>query len=185
LERGPVAARAASVFHSGRMHISAYVPDGLWAAACAVHPAARPSIIARQAVEALIEAHADGPIRLDADQLRLTEAAIDRLRADAGQWAALGYRAGLQLAQSLEWWALDQIAGVGWTLAEMPSLSSWSMIRDDLRESLAFADAFSADLFAELGRPSPNLRRFSVFSDGVRSALATVSAPLGDAIAQQ
>jgi hypothetical protein len=166
------------------MHISAYVPDGLWAAACAAYPAERPSSIARQAVEALIEAHADGPIRLNADQRRLTQAAIDRLRADAERWADLGYHVGLELAQSLEWWALDQIANVGWTLAEMPSLSSWSMIRDDLLGFLAFGDGLAACLVAELDRPSPSLRRFSVFSAGMRSALATVSAPVGDPIPQ-
>jgi hypothetical protein len=158
------------------MHISAYVPDGLWSAACAAYPTEKPSSIARHAVEALIEAHADGPVRLDADQARLTRAAVDRLRIDAERWADLGYRAGLQLAQSLEWWALDQIANVGWTFAEMPDLSSWSMVRDDLRDSLAFAGAFAAGLLAELERPAPNLRRFSLFSDGMRSALATVSA---------
>ena len=92
------------------MHISAYVPDGLWSAACAAYPTERPSSIARHAVESVIEAHADGPIRLDAEQLRITQAAIDRFSGDAARWAALGYRAGLQLAQSLEWWALDQIA---------------------------------------------------------------------------
>jgi hypothetical protein len=166
------------------MHISAYVPDGLWAAACAAYPAERPSSVARQAVEALIEAHADGPIRLDADQQRLTQAAVDRLRADAQRWADLGYHAGLQLAQSLEWWALDQIANVGWTLAEMPSLSSWSMIRDDLRGILALGNGLSACLVAELDRPSPSLRRFSVFSAGMRSALAMVSAPAGEPIPQ-
>ena len=159
------------------MHISAYVPDGLWSAACAAYPAERPSSIARHAVESLIEAHANGPIRLGPDQARLTQAAIDRFSVDAARWSALGYRAGLQLAQSLEWWALDQIANVGWTLAEMPSLSSWSMIRDDLRGSLVFAGGFAACLVAELDRPVPNLRHFSVFSDGMRSALATVCAP--------
>ena len=159
------------------MHISAYVPDGLWSAACAAYPTERPSSIARHAVESVIEAHADGPIRLDAEQLRLTQAAIDRFSVDAARWAALGYRAGLQLAQSLEWWALDQIANVGWTLAEMPTLSSWSMIRDDLRGALIFAGEFSACLLAELDHPDPNLRRFSVFSDGMRSSLATVCAP--------
>jgi hypothetical protein len=158
------------------MHISAYVPDGLWSAACAAYPTEKPSSIARHAVEALIEAHADGPIPLGADHARLTRAAVERLRVDAERWADLGYRAGLQLAQSLEWWALDQIANVGWTFAEMPSLSSWSMVRDDLRGALAFAGGFAADLLAELDRPLPNLRRFSVFSDGMRASLATVSA---------
>jgi hypothetical protein len=159
------------------MHISAYVPDGLWSAACAAYPTERPSSIARYAVESLIEAHADGPIRLGADQVRLTQSAIEQFRVDAARWADLGYRAGLQLAQSLEWWALDQIANVGWTLAEMPTLSSWSMIRDDLRGSLLFAGGFAACLVAELDRPEPNLRRFSLFSDGMRAALATVCAP--------
>jgi len=169
---------------SGRMHISAYVPDGLWSAACAAFPAERPSTIARQAVEAVIEAHADGPIRLTADQLRLTRAAIDRLSTDAARWAELGYQTGLRLAQSLEWWALDQIANVGWTLAEMPSLSSWSMIRDDLAASLRYTSGFASCLLAELDRPSPNLRGFSVFSTGLRSALAAVSATAGDVVAQ-
>jgi hypothetical protein len=156
------------------MHISAYVPDGLWSAACATYPTEKASSITRRAVESLIEAHADGPIRLDADQVRLTQAATDRLCLDAARWADLGYAAGLQLAQSLEWWALDQIANVGWTLAEMPSLSSWSMIRDDLRTSLT--GSFPASLVTELHRSAPNLGRFSMFSDGMRSALATVSA---------
>jgi hypothetical protein len=164
------------------MHISAYVPDGLWSAACAAYPTEKPSSIARLAVEALIEAHADGPIRLDADQSRLTRAAVEPLRVDAERWLDLGLRAGLQLAQSLEWWALDQIANVGWTFAEMPSLSSWSMVRDDLRVSLAFAGGFAAGLLAELDSPLPNLRRFSVFSDGMRSALATVSATTDSAV---
>jgi hypothetical protein len=166
------------------MHISAYVPDGLWSAACDAYPAERPSSIARQAVEAVIEAHADGPIRLSADQIRLTRAAVERLSVDAERWAELGYQTGLRLAQSLEWWALDQIANVGWTLAEMPSLSSWSMIRDDLTASLRFGGGFAGCLLAELDRPSPNLRGFSVFSAGLRSALATVSATAGDPVAQ-
>jgi hypothetical protein len=166
------------------MHISAYVPDGLWSAACAAYPAERPSSIARQAVEALIEAHAHGPIRLDADQLRLTQLAVDRLRTDAAKWSELGFHTGLQLAQSLEWWALDQIANVGWTLAEMPSLSSWSIIRDDLGASLAVAGEFATCLLVELDRPDPNLRRFSVFSDGMRAALATVSATVDELVPQ-
>ncbi len=164
------------------MHISAYVPDGLWSAACAAYPTEKPSSIARLAVEALIEAHADGPVRLDAEHARLTSAAVERLRGDAGRWAELGYRAGLQLAQSLEWWALDQLANVGWTFAEMPTLSSWSMVRDDLRGSLVFAGGFAAGLLAELDRPAPNLRRYSIFSDGMRSALATVSAAVDSAV---
>jgi hypothetical protein len=66
----------------------------------------------------------------------------------------------------------------------MPGLSSWSMIRDDLRSSLAVGGGFSARLVAELDSPSPSLRRFSVFSGGIRSALATVSAAAGDPIPQ-
>lgn len=163
------------------MQISVYVPDPLWSSARAAHPDVSTTALARLAMASLVESTgALGAIRPRPAQLRSVEAVIESKAPEARRWLELGFRAGVRLAETLEWWLLEQLAGLDWKFGEMPNLISWTMIRDDLAGHLrsdSHGDpAFIASLLAELQLPEPNLNRFSLFGDGVRLAMATVTA---------
>ena len=167
------------------MRISVYVPDGLWVSSRAAFPDESISEIARRAVRSLIAAaNAPGPIFPTPAQRRLVEAEIASKEAEAGSWFELGYGAGLHLAQNLEWWVLEQMELVGWTLAEMCGLASWTIIRDDLRAfltgQLAAVAALATGLIAELDQVVPRLRGYAVFGNGLRRALAAASSDGGE-----
>jgi hypothetical protein len=160
------------------MHLSVYVPERLWLAAQSAFPGEGASSLARLGIEALISASnsgGEGPPSLS--QVARAEGVIRKLAEEAGRWTDLGYRAGLNLAQTIEWWVLEQMAGVGWALAEMPALVSWPIIRDDLLATLAPASDLAGALIAGLQADRPELSRFSAFAGGMRLALELVSSP--------
>jgi hypothetical protein len=160
------------------MHLSVYVPDRLWLAAHGAFPGEGASSLARLGIEALIDASNGGAeLRPSPGQVARAEGVIRRLAEEAGRWTDLGYRAGLHLAQTIEWWVLEQMAGARWALVEMPALVSWPIIRDDLLAILAPAADSAASLIAGLQSEKPELGRFSAFAGGMRVSLELVSSP--------
>lgn len=100
------------------MKKSVYIPDDLWAAVAGTsEDDASASKIVQEALE-LLRRHREGPLALapsGIDRLELwatddLQAQIARLRAEAQEMAALGYRRGVETATQLSWPDLESVS---------------------------------------------------------------------------
>jgi hypothetical protein len=168
------------------MRLSLSVPDALWLRACEACPATPPSRLVQAALEHLL-ADADtgyvpGPPAGAGERLRRLER---RLRGEARSVYEEGYQTGLDLADALEWWALERLAAFGWR-AESLALVGWSdPVLDELRGHLGESGRPAARRLAEelaQGRTG-DVRRAATFVTGLLAALrdcgADVSLPAG------
>ena len=95
------------------MRLSFSVPDALWLRARETYPIFGDSRLVQLAMECLVSDsrpnYLEGPPPESADRLRGIQA---RLSREARSAFEAGYDAGLDLADVLDWWALDQLAAV-------------------------------------------------------------------------
>ncbi len=156
------------------MRLSLYVPDALWLRARETYRISGNSRLVQAALECLVAdgrpSYLEGPppgSRADLHRLqaRLTEAARAVYEA--------GYEAGLDLAEVLDWWVLDQLAGAQWRLDPLLSAHIPGGVVDDLRRLLVErGQAASGDLVAELERGRDgDVRRAATFASGLLGAL--------------
>src|SRR5437879_4037676 len=137
------------------MRLSLYVSDALWLRARETYRTLGNSRLVQTALECLVAdgrpSYLEGPPPECRDRLRRLQ---ERLTGEARVAYHAGYDAGLDLAEILDWWALDQLACVDWRLDQV--LGSWtaSGLLDDLRGVLASrpGSRASASFQAELGR---------------------------------
>jgi hypothetical protein len=156
------------------MRLSLYVPDALWLRARETHPVSGNSRLVQSALECLVAdsrpSFLEGPPPAIAERLRRLQA---RLTGEARAAYQAGYDAGLDLAEVVDWWVLDQLAGAHWRLDPLlPSLSAGGVL-DDLRRLLAErGQPASRDFVAELERGRDgDVRRAATFASGLVAAL--------------
>jgi hypothetical protein len=93
------------------VRLSLSVPDALWLRACQARPATPPSRLVRAALEHLLEdaeaGFVPGPPPGAGERLRRLER---RLRSEALTVYDEGYETGLDLVDTLEWWAVERLA---------------------------------------------------------------------------
>jgi hypothetical protein len=156
------------------MRLSLYVPDALWLRARETYRTSGNSRLVQTALDGLVADarpnYLEGPPPECADRLHRLQ---ERLTHEARAAYQAGYDAGLDAAEVLEWWALDQLACADWRLDQL--LGSWraSGVLDDLRGLLADRPGAAACSFvAELERgKSGDLRRVATFASGLVAAL--------------
>jgi len=159
------------------LRLSLSVPDALWLRVCEAYPATPPSRLVQAALDWLVaEAetrYSAGPPAGAGDQLRRLSL---RLRDEARALYEEGYQTGLELADVLEWWALEPLAAVDWRLDALVRSGRASAVVDELRGRLAVSDRAAArDLAAELEPGRGDVRRVATFASGLVAALRDCS----------
>jgi hypothetical protein len=160
------------------MRLSFSVPDALWLRARETYPIFGDSRLVQVAMECLISDsrpnYLEGPPPQSADRLRGLQA---RLSSEARSAFEAGYDAGLDLAEVLDWWTLDQLAAAHWHLDELLSSPAAAGLADSMRALLVQRDdQASASFVAELDRgrkcwKDADLRRVATFASGLVLAL--------------
>ena len=162
----------------GEMRLSLSVPDELWLRACETCPATPPSRLVQAALENLVSGaepgYAPGPPAGAEERIRRLEG---RLREEARAAYQDGYETGLDLADVLEWWVLERLAGADWRLESLARSGDAGPVLDELRHRLAergvpAASALAAEL--EPGQPG-DVRRAATFARGLLAALRDCS----------
>ena len=156
------------------MRLSLYVPDALWLRARETYRTSGNSRLVQTALEGLVAdarpSYLEGPPPECAERLRRLQ---ERLTVEARAAYQAGYDAGLDVAEVLDWWALDQLACADWRLDQL--LGTWhaSGLLDDLRGLLAERTQPATRSFvAELARGKDgDLRRVATFTGGLVAAL--------------
>lgn len=161
------------------MRLSLSVPDALWLRACQACPATPPSRLVQAALEHLLAdaetGYLPGPPAGAAERLRRLER---RLRNEARSAYEEGYETGLDLADVLEWWALERLAAAGWRVEGLLRPGVADPVLDELRHHLAESDRpAAARLVAELGLAG-DLRPAATFVAGLVAALRDSAADL-------
>ncbi len=160
------------------MRLSLSVPDALWLRVCESYPATPPSRLVQVALDRLLAeketGYLSGPQAGSAERLR---AIARRLRAEARAAYEEGYQTGLELADLLEWWALEPLAGADWRLHTLVRSGRAVAAVEELRERLATSGREAArDLAAELMADRPaDIRRVATFASGLVAALRDCS----------
>ena len=156
------------------MRLSLYVPDALWLRARETYRIAGNSRLVQAALECLVAdgrpGYLEGPPPASAAHLRRLQA---RFTDEARAAYQAGYDAGLDLAEVLDWWVLDQLASVQWRLDPLLSAHTAGGVADDLRRLLVErGDPAAATLVAELERGRDgDVRRAATFGSGLVAAL--------------
>lgn len=156
------------------MRLSLYVPDALWLRARETYPLSGNSRLVQAALECLVAdsrpSFLEGPPPASAERLRRLQS---RLTGEARVAYQAGYDAGLDLADVVDWWVIDQLASAHWRLDPVLSSLSAGGVLDDLRRLLAErGQPASRDFVAELERgPRVDTRRVATFASGLVAAL--------------
>jgi len=160
------------------MRLSFSVPDALWLRAREAYPIFGDSRLVQVAMECLIAdsrpAYLEGPPPESADRLRGLQV---RLSREARSAFEMGYDAGLELAEVLDWRTLDRLAAAHWRLDDVLSSPGSGSLADRLGALLAErTDEASACFVAELERGrrcwrDADLRRAATFAGGLVLAL--------------
>jgi hypothetical protein len=160
------------------MRLSFSVPDALWLRARETYPMFGDSRLVQVAMECLISDsrpdYLEGPPPESADRLRGLQA---RLSREARSAFGAGYDAGLDLADVLDWWTLDQLAAARWHLDDLLSSPAAAGLADSMLALLVQRDdQASAGFVAELERgrrcwKDADLRRVATFASGLVLAL--------------
>lgn len=165
------------------MRLSLSVPDELWLRACETWPATPPSRLVQAALEHLL-ADADtgyvpGPPASAGERLRRLE---QRLRREARTVYLEGYETGLELADVLEWWALERLGAAGWRMESLVRNGVADPVLEELRGRLAEIGRPSAQGLADELEPGRvgDVRRAATFVVGLLAALrdCAVDVPL-------
>jgi hypothetical protein len=159
------------------LRLSLSVPDALWLRVCEAYPATPPSRLVQAALDWLVAeaetGYSAGPPAGAGDQLRGLSL---RLRDEARAMYEEGYQTGLELADVLEWWALEPLAAVDWRLDALVRSGRAGAVVDELRGRLAVSDRATArDLAAELEPGRGDVRRVATFASGLVAALRDCS----------
>lgn len=160
------------------MRLSFSVPDALWRRARETYPMFGDSRLVQVAMECLISDsrpnYLEGPPSESADRLRGLQA---RLSREARSAFEAGYDAGLDVAEVLDWWTLDQLAAAHWHPDDLLSSPATAGLADSMRALLVQRDdQASAGFVAELERgrrcwKDADLRRVATFASGLVLAL--------------
>ena len=171
------------VEHREGMRLSLSVPDALWLSACETCPATPPSRLVQAALEHLLAdaetGYVPGPPAGAGERLRRLKR---RLRGEARSAYDEGYDTGMELADVLEWWALERLAALGWR-PESLALVGWSdPVLDELHRHLGECGRPAARRLAEeleQGQAG-DVRRAATFVTGLLAALrdCAVDVPL-------
>ncbi|TMC12155.1 MAG: hypothetical protein E6J41_03720 [Chloroflexi bacterium] len=164
------------------MRLSLSVPDALWLRVRESYPATPPSHLVQAALDWLVAeaetGYTSGPPAGACDRLRRLSL---RLRDEARELYEAGYQTGLELADVLEWWALEPLAVADWRLDALVRSGRSGAVVDELRARLAASDRPAArDLAAELEPGRGDVRRAATFASGLVAALrdCAVDAPV-------
>jgi hypothetical protein len=156
------------------MRLSLSVPDALWLRARETCPATPPSRMVQSALERLLAdvdtGYVAGPPAGADGRIQELER---RLRSEARQAFEEGYATGLELADVLEWWALERLAAADWRLEGLTRSGDASgAVLDELRGRLAESDRPAARRLAdELDPGGGDVRRAATFAGGLLAAL--------------
>ena len=158
------------------MRLSLSVPDALWLRVCEAYPATAPSRLVQAALDRLVAdaetGYVAGP---PADAGELLQRLSLRLRDEARGAYEDGYQTGLELADELEWWALEPLAAAGWRLETVVRSGSAAVV-EELRSRLAASLRPAArELAAELDPGRGDIRRVATFVTGLVAALRDCS----------
>lgn len=159
------------------MRLSLSVPDALWLRVCEAYPATPPSRLVQAALDWLVAeaetGYTAGPPAGAGEHLRRHSL---RLRDEARILYEAGYETGLELADVLEWWALEPLAAADWRLDALVRSGRADAVVDELRSRLAASDRPAArDLAAELEPGRGDVRRAATFATGMVAALRDCS----------
>ena len=159
------------------MRLSLSVPDALWLRVCEAYPATPPSRLVQAALDWLVAeaetGYTAGPPAGAGEGLRRLTA---RLRDEARGLYEAGYQTGLELADVLEWWALEPLAAADWRLDALVRSDRAGAVVDELRGRLAASERAAArDLAAELEPGRGDVRRAATFASGLVAALRDCS----------
>jgi hypothetical protein len=159
------------------LRLSLSVPDALWLRVCEAYPATPPSRLIQAALDWLVAeaetGYTAGAPAGAAEQLRRHSL---RLRDEARAAYEEGYQTGLELADVLEWWALEPLAAADWRLDALVRSGRASAVVDELRSRLAASDRAAArELAAELEPGQGDVRRAATFASGMVAALRDCS----------
>lgn len=159
------------------MRLSLSVPDALWLRVREAYPATPPSRLVQAALDWLVAeaetGYATGPPDGAGERLRRLSL---RFGDEARGLYDAGYRTGLELADVLEWWALESLAAAGWRLDALVRSGGAGAVVDELRVRLAASDVAAArDLAAELEPGHGDVRRSATFAGGLVAALRDCS----------
>ena len=161
----------------GTLRLSLSVPDALWLRVCEAYPATPPSRLVQAALDWLVAeaetGYSAGPPAGAGEPLRQLS---QRLRDEARELYEAGYRTGLQLADVLEWWALEPLAAADWRLDALVRSGRSGAAVDELRSRMSASDVAAArDLAAELEPGHGDVRRTATFARGLAAALRDCS----------
>lgn len=156
------------------MRLSLSVPDALWLRARGACPATPPSRLVQAALEHLLAdaetGFAPGPPAGAGPRLRRLER---RLRGEARAVYDEGYETGLDLADGLEWWALERLAAAG---SRPRSAGSADPVLDELRGHLAACGRPAALRLAAALDGAHDARPAATFLGGLAAALRDAAA---------
>jgi len=159
------------------LRLSLSVPDALWLRVCEAYPATPPSRLVQAALDWLVAeaetGYASGPPAGAGERLRRLSL---RLREEARGLYEAGYQTGLELADVLEWWALEPLAAADWRLDSLVRSGRAAAVVDELRGRLAAgAHPAARELAAELEPGRGDVRRAATFAAGLVAALRDCS----------
>jgi hypothetical protein len=160
----------------GNVRLSLSVPDALWLRVCEAYPATPPSRLVQAALDWLVAeaetGYEAGPPSGAGERLRGLSA---RLRDEASLAYEEGYQTGLELADVLEWWALEPLAAADWRLETLIRSGRATAVVDELRVRLAASERDAARALAAELEPGGDVRRVATFASGVVAALRDCS----------
>jgi hypothetical protein len=159
------------------LRLSLSVPDALWLRVCEAYPATPPSRLVQAALDWLVAeaetGYAAGPPSGCVERLQRLSV---RLRDEARRLYESGYQTGLELADVLEWWALEPLAAADWRLDALVRSGRSAAVIDELRTRLAASGLAAArHLAAELEPGRGDVRRAATFANGLAAALRDCS----------
>jgi len=159
------------------LRLSLSVPDALWLRVCEAYPATPPSRLVQAALDWLVAeaetGYKTGPPPGAGERLNRHSL---RLRDQARALYEAGYQTGLELADVLEWWALEPLAAADWRLEALVRSGRAGAVVEELRARLAASDLAAArDLAAELVPGHGDVRRAATFAGGLVAGLRDCS----------
>jgi hypothetical protein len=156
--------------------LSLSVPDALWLRVCEAYPATPPSRLIQAALDWLVAeaetGYRAGPPDGAGELLRELSA---RLREEARLAYEEGYQSGLELADVLEWWALEPLATADWRLETVVRSGRAVAAVDELRIRLTASERPAARALAAELEPGGDIRRSATFVGGLLAALRDCS----------
>jgi hypothetical protein len=158
------------------VRLSLSVPDALWLRVCEAYPATPPSKLVQAALDWLVAeaetGYSAGPPPGAGERLR---GLSGRLREEARQAYEEGYQSGLELADVLEWWALEPLAAADWRLETVVRSGRAAAAVDELRVRLAASERPAARALAGELQAGGDVRRSATFAGGLLAALRDCS----------